>query len=250
MKSLFLVAAVLSSCVALTTAPTALAADTPCVGTLVGTFENVVVPPRAFCTLHDSIVHGNVEALKDSRLIMSNDLVGGRVEGDNASAVQVIDSTVGGDIKIVGAHDGYFTAAVVMRSVLTNGNIEIEKGRFPFGNWLVQTNEVAKGSITVEENGTLFTSVLTVNTFVAEDVRVLGNFGPALKIVAINRIGGNLRCEDNTEPFLSFGNVVGGTAEGQCAAEPVVSALSLLTGAPESSLVDYAGGFPVLKRVG
>jgi hypothetical protein len=201
--------------------------DTECVGVpsddefftvlpTTGTFDNVVVPPGATCFLLGSTVRGNVKALEDSRLFMVEDVVGGNVEGDKARAVNVIFSTVSGNIHIIEAGDPFFLSAFVLGTVLPNGNIQIEKGRRFLGDWNVVESTLEKGNIKVEQNDATFFSQVFTNT-VAGNVQVFRNVGPAEKFVDNNTIGGNLQCKENQEPFVGQPNVVRGNAEDQCA---------------------------------
>jgi hypothetical protein len=221
MKRPFILAALACAAVALAIPPAAAADDTMCSGPLTGTFDNVVVPEGDFCRLTDSLVRGNVKALRDSQLIMGNDEVDGNVEGDKASAVIVDASTVRGSIHIIEAHDPFFLSAAVFNSSLPNGNIQIEKGTgevdgFALGDWNVRGNTLGKGNIKVEQNNAFFFSSITRNT-VGGNVQVFKNTGPAFKIVTDNVIRENLQCKENEEPFVGQPNAVGGNAEDQCA---------------------------------
>jgi hypothetical protein len=215
--------------------------DTKCVGPMTGTFDNVVVPKGAECMLDNSTVRGNVKALEDSRLFMFNDNVTGNVEGDKASTVQVAFSTVRGNIHIIEGHDLVVVSAVVFNSILPNGNIQVEKGRFPLGDWVVSRNTLQKGNVKVEENRSIFAGFTRFNN-VAEDFQVFKNTQNAI-FVEFNVIGENLQCKENVAALFSAqGNVVGGNAEGQCAASGST---------PESvaaSTVTEFSEFPVKKR--
>lgn len=213
MKKL-LVLSVLALTMVLASSSEAKADDTPCVGSLTGTFDNIVVPPRATCTLTNSTVRGNVKALEGSRLLLLNDTVHGNVQGDKANSVQVAFCTIGGNVEIIEAGDPVLFSAVVRLSVLTGGNITIEKGRFPLGDWIVESNDVLNGTIKVEENGSMFLNNISDN-IVAQNLQVFKNFGPGRKSVVFNYVGENLQCKENTPVFLSAGNMAGQT-EDQC----------------------------------
>jgi hypothetical protein len=215
MKRRFTIVALAWSAALLMVPASAIAGDTVCTGTLTGTFDNVVVPERQFCFLADSLVRGNVKALRDSQLIAVNDRIRGNVEGDYARAVIVDRSTVHGNIHITGGHDPFFLSAAVFDSLLPNGNIQIEKGLAPNGDWNVQGNTVKKGNIIVVENRATFFSSLVGNT-VAGNVQVFKNRGTAVKDVTGNIVHQNLQCEENRPPFIGQPNAVGGSAEGQC----------------------------------
>src|SRR5687768_948399 len=99
MKKL-LVLSILALTMVVASSSEAMAGDTPCVGMLTGTFDNVVVPPGQTCLLTGATVRGNVKALENSRLVINNSTVGGNVEGDKADLVQVNFSTVRENISI------------------------------------------------------------------------------------------------------------------------------------------------------
>jgi hypothetical protein len=187
---------------------------------LVGTFDNVIVPPGGFCLMFDSKVRGNVKALQNARLRMFNTIVRGNVEGDKPSSVHVHGGTVYGNIHIVEAGDDFFTSAAVFGVILPNGNIQIEKGRSSFGGWRVEDNTLKKGNIQVVENGFCRNAENSiVGNHVAGDIQVFKNSGCSPKTVANNTVGGNLQCKENTPSFslISYGNTVRGNAEDQCA---------------------------------
>ena len=75
--------------------------DINCVGTRTGTFDNVTVPVGATCTLRNSTVQGNLKALENSRLFVSNTIVRGDIQGDKARIVRVTAGRVDGNIQIV-----------------------------------------------------------------------------------------------------------------------------------------------------
>lgn len=216
MKKLLIPAVLVCSAFALTVTRIAAAGDTPCVGALTGTFDNVVVPGGATCILSNSLVHGSVKALEGSRLFMRDDTVRGNVEGDKALSVQILRSLLLGNVHISEAGDPTFVSAAVLRSVLTGGDIQIERGRFPLGDWRVEDNVLRKGNIEVEENDSTFNSRVR-DSDVAGNVQVFKNLGTGAKVVRGNTVGGNLQCKENTPPFIGRPNVVTGNAEDQCA---------------------------------
>lgn len=190
-----------------------LSGDTPCVGTLTGTFDNVFVPVGKTCTLVNSTVKGNVKALPDSRLFMRNDRVAGNIDGDEAILVQVRGGTVGGSIQIKEANSpNALGAAVYDGTVLTQGNIQIEKmntGRIRIADVVLR-----KGNIKVEENVT-HTRLDVIRNRVAQNVQVFKNRGDGPKFVRNNVIGQIVQCKENEEPFVGGPNQAG-DAEDQC----------------------------------
>jgi hypothetical protein len=62
--------------------PAAQAGDTPCLGPMTGTFDNVVVPNGGNCSLTGSTVNGNVKVLAGGGLQINRSTVWGNVEGE------------------------------------------------------------------------------------------------------------------------------------------------------------------------
>jgi len=190
-----------------------LSGDTRCVGTLTGTFDNVFVPVGKSCTLKNSTVKGNVKALPNSKLFMRNNRVDGNIDGDEAILVQVRGGTVGGSIQIKEAFSpNVLGAAVYDGTVLTQGNIQIEKNET--GGILIRDVHLRKGNIKVEENITR-SSFNVVRNRVAQNVQVFKNRGTNQKYVRNNTIGQIVQCKENRSPFVGGPNSAG-DAEGQC----------------------------------
>lgn len=181
--------------------------DTPCTGILVGTFDNVVVPPGAFCQL-TAIVHGNVKALEKSTLRVINSQVEGNVEGDKADIVQVIGSTVRQNVLIKESTftpSGFVAAFVGSGTVILEGNIQVEKNvanavRIGFGL------AVNKGNIKVEDNVVEVFDISILNTPVAQNLQVFKNNGAGFKQVSGNTAGESIQCKENTPPFIGGPN--------------------------------------------
>jgi hypothetical protein len=192
----------------------ALAGDTKCVGTFSGrTFDNVYVPVGKTCTLRNSTVKGNVKALPNSRLYMSNNKVDGNIDGDEALLVQVRGGTVGGSIQIKESYSPSLIGAEVSGgTVLTQGNIQIEK--MNTGGILIADVRLSKGNIKVEENVTRSRFEIIRNR-VAQNVQVFKNRGTNQKFVRNNSIGQIAQCKENQAPFVGGPNSAG-EAEGQC----------------------------------
>jgi hypothetical protein len=192
----------------------ALSGDTPCVGTLSGrTFENVFVPVGKSCTLRNSTVKGNVKALPNSRLFMSNNKVEGNIDGDEALLVQVRGGTVGGSIQIKESYSPSLIGAEISNgTVLTQGNIQIEK--MNTGGILIADVRLIKGNIKVEENVTR-SRFEVIRNRVGQNVQVWKNRGTNRKFVRNNTIGQIVQCKENQSPFVGGPNAAG-DAEGQC----------------------------------
>ena len=187
--------------------------DERCVGTLSGTFENVFVPVGKTCTLQNSTVQGNVKALPNSRLYMTNNRVKGNIDGDEAVLVHVRGGTVEGSIQIKEANSpSALGASITGGTVLTQGNIQIEK--MNTGGILIADVVLTKGSIKVEENLTR-TRFEIVRNRVAQNVQVFKNRGTNQKFVRNNRIGQIVQCKENQRPFTGGPNQAG-DAQDQC----------------------------------
>jgi hypothetical protein len=192
----------------------ALSGDTPCVGTLSGrTFDNVFVPVGKTCTLRNSTVKGNVKALQNSRLFMSNNRVGGNIDGVAALIVQVRGGTIEGSIQIKDSNSPSLIGAEVSGgTVLTQGNIQIQE--MDTGGIVIADVRLLKGSIKVEDNRTR-SRFEVIRNRVAQNVQVFKNLGPNRKFVRNNTIGQIVQCKENQAPFVGGPNTAG-DAQDQC----------------------------------
>lgn len=187
--------------------------DVRCTGTLTGTFDNVTVPVGGTCTLLNSTVQGNVKALENARLFMSDTRVRGNVEGDKAAIVQVSGGTVDGNIQIKdGASPGELGAAVTGGTIVTGGDIQIEK--MNTARVLVTDARVLKGNIQIVENWTSG-GLEILRNHVAGNLQVFKNRGGGNKVVSGNTVSQDLQCKENSAPFTGGPNAAGET-EDQC----------------------------------
>jgi hypothetical protein len=227
----------MSAAVVLVSPPTAEANDTECVVALPpATYDNVVVPPGATCSLVGSTVLGNVKALEKSQLVIRNSNVRGNVHGDKADVVQVIESRVRESISIKEGGPaaattvptgGFFCGALgnpcevfISGTIVEEGEVQIEK---MVGSVAVQQlivllgpGEVQKGNIKVEDNRIPASpEFLEIRYTIAQNLQVFKNTGAGGKFVDNNSVGENLQCFDNEPPFASFNNTAR-SEEGQC----------------------------------
>lgn len=201
--------------------------DTRCVGALVGTFDNVVVPENADCNLSGSIVRGNVKALRGSSLFSSSNQIAGNLEGDAPRWVGSLGDRIGGNFAVTGATGPGFAFEELSVNVfvcgtsLTNGNISVEKSRngtVAVGSTdpICTGNDVARGNIFVQENIIPAPEVMAVDrNTVGGNLQVFKNRGDGLKTVLENVVREDLQCKENDPPFLGGPNVAR-KAEGQC----------------------------------
>jgi hypothetical protein len=225
MKGKLLLLAVLCSSVALIAPPTALADDFQCAGIVtLGNFDNVVVPPGAFCDISNSNIRGNIKALADSTLFVSgNNRIGGSVEGDKARDVEIFNR--GGPPNIIQGNGVIVEDSIetfICGAVLPKGDIIVVKNRGgllgiggPFcAGFFGGGNTLQGGNIKVEDN--VITSSFEVSdNNVAQNLQVFKNTGSASKRVANNTVGESVQCFDNTAPFIGGPNFAP-KREGQC----------------------------------
>jgi hypothetical protein len=187
--------------------------DTPCMGVLVGTFDNVVVPPGGFCLIVNSIVLGNVKGLENSVFTVDNTEVRGSVQGDKADVVQVrFGSEIFGNLEIFESGHPFFIEAFLFVSTV-HGNTDMKKAAGTGG--VIVDRSTVDQNLNIEENRDDGAGVRLLNTTVGQNANFLKNTGTGLKQVQGNTVAQTLKCTENTPPFIGGPNVAGKT-EGQC----------------------------------
>lgn len=155
------------------------------------TVDNVFVNAR--CTIRDTTVEGNIVVTTNGELLVQGATIKGSVQAEGAKRVRLqSDPNTGRDTEIVGDVQIKNTTAG-----LTSTIIDARVG----------------GTILIDGNAAAF------NVFgndVGGDVQMFQN--SAVLRLRDNTIDGNLQCKENSPaPRNGGGNVVGGTAEDQCA---------------------------------
>lgn len=184
MRKLFVVTmlTILSLTSVLAAAPSALAEETSCVGTIgARTVDNVRVPAGKSCTLNGTRVKGTVKVERGATLRASDIRVVGNVQAESHRRVTLGASTVGGSVQL--DQGGAFS---VSRTKITGG-IQVKDNR---------------GQSSLRAN--------TVN----QDIQVFAHDGGIA--ITRNRVDGNLQCNENTPAPTGGGNVVQGNKEDQC----------------------------------
>lgn len=236
-----LLAALVSTTAMFASAPAASAAR--CVGTLVGAFDNIVVPEGRSCSLYNSVVTGNVRVEENALLDAQNDVVGlnvtgvdgsvlglsenvdvgGSVLGVGADVVQIINSTVGGRVTIrdddVNNRD---MADVVVTDSSVAGSLTIAEREnedliVVADNGPTDShpdNPGLGGPVRVIDNRTR-DILWVIRNKIGQDATVSRNTGPAQKEVSLNEVIGALSCFNNAQPFIAGSNVAADT-RGQC----------------------------------
>jgi hypothetical protein len=212
------------------------ATDTPCVGTLPpGTYENVVVPPGASCTLEGSVVEGNVKAFEGSRLTMLGNDVRGNVEAWRAIQVGIgcpsfpggpcpgAPNVVAGNVELREIGIPPMPATIGTESVRLCGNavggdilvVDGRAGNVEVGTsgFTACTGNTVGGDVIVQGNpqgsGTrVGNNVVGGNILLLENDVGAGPM-PGL-IVSNNRLGGDLQVKENRSAHIVIGtNQVG-----------------------------------------
>ncbi|HEV7997004.1 MAG TPA: hypothetical protein VGP52_12185 [Stellaceae bacterium] len=172
-----------------------------CTGTLAaGTYNNVTVPNDASCTIGTGVlVIASVSVGSGATLDMLGATVDGNVTAKNATSITIdeaepaaVISTVGTNVTLVGT-----TGLILIRNASIGVNLTIV--------------------------GSTGAEVHLLHNTVGTNLVVQGDSGLAIPQIALNMVGGNLACVDNTPPpsdiiaGIPSPNTVGGTASGQCA---------------------------------
>ena len=186
---------------------------------LTGTISNhVTVPKNNTCEILDAVVQGNIKV--DGTLIITDSTVEGNIFGKNSGFVDVMFTTVEGNINIQ-------EKLMDVRHSTIMGNLEGKQGI----DDIVVYDNVVMGNIIVEDNATAFVNLNDIlgslelsgneeaqasrNTTVGKNLELFANDD---LLVGGNNIGGHLICEDNLVISFTFvPNTVGKKKQGQCA---------------------------------
>lgn len=222
----------------LTIASPAAARDLNCNGVFTGkTYDDVRVPRGAACTLIDSTVRGDVNALKNAYFQSTGSVVRGDVEGKGAQTVFIdTGSKVGGSVEAVRTTQFYVynstvgedieperteEAVQICGNTVRKGNIEVRRSGTDvlIGDPLAvgcRSNVVKRGDIKVTRNFSLIEFVLRGNSIRKGDLMVTSNTGPTPKLVQDNVGGGRITCRGNSL-LTASGNIGWDSKLGQCA---------------------------------
>ncbi len=212
----------------------ALASNTNCSGTLVGTYDDVTVQQNDSCTLTAAAtITGNVSVKQNAYFEADGTSIAGDIKGDKALTIFTHD---GASAKKVEARD---TFQVYLFDSSFSDNVKIEKTTQVVnlcGNTVGKDVEVKKsgqdiligdpftidcagnsigGNLKVEENNTDVELILRGNS-VGKDMKVKKNTGPSDKAVEGNTVGETLECKENAPPFTAAGNTAAEFKGGQC----------------------------------
>ena len=164
-------------------APAASAEERSCRGTIGAiTVDNLRVPQGESCVLQGTKVKGTIKVERAASLQASKVSVVGNVQGENARAVLVGNSTIGGSYQVVQGRNAGIVHSIVQGGILLDDNTR---------------------GLTVRANR------------VNDSIQVFQNTG-GVKIES-NRVDGNLQCKENAPAPTGGGNIVQGNKEDQCA---------------------------------
>jgi hypothetical protein len=191
---------------------------TECNGTLPpGTYDNIIVPPGATCTINGSVIRGSVLALRDSRLFMSSDQVVDFIKGDGADIVHIVATTVGEQIFLhngtLSGGGGFLNVLISNGTVVRNGNIHVQNMQADI--IAIMNVTVERGSIELIDNVTE-TFLQTEFNVVGANVDVFRNSGAGGKFITNNTAGVAVRCFENTGAFFVGGPNFAPSRQGQC----------------------------------
>lgn len=250
MKFLGLTAVCVTALLAIVS-PAAARPDFRCDGVFKGkTYDSVVVPRNAACTLIDSTVTGDVRALRNSYFQSARTAIRGDVEGNAAQTVFIdAGSRVSGSVEAVAAVQFYVYNSTIGEDIepertvesvqicgntVRKGNIEVRrsgpgKNIAPAGragtDILIgdpftvgcRGNVVKRGDMKVARNFTDIEFVIRGNLIKRGDLQVVGNTGPVAKLIESNKGGDRLTCRDNGTPLSTVENKGWKQKLGQCA---------------------------------
>ena len=196
---------VLQTSTATVTFTAAVSANGTCLSVITGgTYEQIVVPPGASCTLVGVQVATNVDVKRGASLFaLAGARIGGDLKADQPAIVDLQNTSV-----VRNVHVDKHLGRVVLNSISVGGSIEIKDGADTTvsntstgDRLLLEKNE---GELTIEANG------------VGGDLLAIENRGvPAAMRIANNRVTGKLECKRNT-PAPVGGLNTAGTKIDQC----------------------------------
>ncbi len=186
------------------------ATTTTCTGTLTGSYDRVVVPDGATCTLHGATVTGNITVGIGSSLYTMNSTIGGNVMSRNAATVRLINTSIGHNVMVRGT-----------TGIVRIGSKDCRVDPSAAGNLMLKFNlgNVAVCDMTVGHNLAVLGNAGRVGLYrnmVGNNTLVFRNTGLANR-VRNNTVTGNLNCRGNVDKVISARNTAAAIM-GQCTA--------------------------------
>jgi len=163
------VATILLIAIIMPSVPSASAADVNCIWPKIytGTFDNMVVPTGADCSLNKGVVvSGSILIESGAKFTANGVILGGDISADGADMVSITGSTINGDVTI--RNTNYAPTMSISSNTIT-------------GNLLLENNIVTNG-MTVALNA------------VAGNIEFNNNYAYSFIMIGANNISGNLDC--------------------------------------------------------
>ncbi|MDX6296326.1 MAG: hypothetical protein QOI51_183 [Nocardioidaceae bacterium] len=206
-RVIFALAAV--ACAGIFASPATAATTTQCTSTLTGgTYDKIVVPAGATCTLDGATVNSNVTVGAGSSLHTRFTTIGGNVMSRDAASVRLIDTNISHNVMITG----------------TTGSTKIgSKGckvdPIAAGNLMFKFNSgtIAICDVSVGHNLALMANSGRIGAFrnvVGNNGLLFRNTGPANRL-RDNTVTVNINCSGNTGRVITSGNTAA-QLMGQC----------------------------------
>lgn len=159
------------------------------------TLDNVIVEGDGILLLEGTTVTGNILVRDGGVLAASGVTIGGNVTGNKAFLIDLVVSTIEGNVEIknTGGEGTVFglLPSVDLLGSEVGGNVEIKDNDVNF--IAIAQNDIT-GNLAVKNN--------TARLFIS---------------IASNLIGGNLQCQNNSPPPTGGGNMVSGNVDEDCA---------------------------------
>jgi hypothetical protein len=174
-------------------------AATECTGTLSGSFDSIVVPAGATCTLDGATVSKSVTVEKDASLFTSKSTIGGNLMSRNAQTVRVIDTDVHRNLMVSGT-----------QGITTIGGMDCHVDPAVANNLMLKNNHgnIAVCDLTIARNLVLQGNTRGIGVFhntVGNNILLFDNTGPANR-VRHNDVRINLNCQGNTNKVITVAN--------------------------------------------
>jgi hypothetical protein len=184
--------------------------DYICTQSVTGTFENIIVPDDASCTVTNARISGNVLAKERSQLALVGSQTQGSVDGAQPNLFHVRGGRVFGSIQVQsGTARGHGVS--IMNVVLPLGNVTVEK--MNTGSITVLGNRLLDGSLKVAENTTSSALDVSANVIIKNGLEVIDSRGADVKRLPATSWAAN--CKDNALLFVGSSNSAS-EFEGQC----------------------------------
>lgn len=164
---------------------------TVCTGTLSGSYQSVLVPAGATCTLDGATVARNVTVEAGASLFTTNATIGGNLMSRDATTVRVIDTNVGRNVKVTGT-----------TGLTTIGGLGCSVDPSVANNVMLKDNSgnIALCDLTIARNLALMGNSRGIGVFhntVGNSLLLFDNTGRASRL-RHNDVGVNLNCRRNT----------------------------------------------------